>query len=144
MPRQRLTHCLPRLIPSKDTKTTLSLCWGFTKRSYLWTGALNFFYIIAPCGYRTSNHKFHMTAVTAHSNDLMPHRLNQRFCEMTIKGVCWSAMQSVRPAVWRMLLSQCWRQSESQAKGSLLCLSHDPVWPARDFCLAHGATWRNK
>lgn len=61
--------------------------------------ALNFFYILAPCGYHTPNHKFLMTAVTAHSNDLMPHRLNQRFCEMTIKGVCWSCMQSVGAAV---------------------------------------------
>lgn len=60
------------------------------------TRALNFFYIIAPCGYHTPNRKFLITAVTGHSNDLMPHRLNQRFCEMTIKGVCWSAMQSVR------------------------------------------------
>ena len=31
--------------------------------------ALNFFYIIAPCGYHTPNHKFLMTAVTSHSAD---------------------------------------------------------------------------
>lgn len=117
-----------------------SLCmhWGFRRRSYLWISSIS----LKPCGYHTPNHKFLMTAVSAHSNDLMPCRLNQRFCELTIKGDCWSAMQPVGAAVWRMLLSQCWRQSESQAKGNLLCLSHDPIWPRRAFSLAFGFSCR--
>lgn len=37
---------------------------------------LNFFYVIAPCGYHTSNHKFLAAAVTAHSKDLMHSPIN--------------------------------------------------------------------
>lgn len=92
------------------------------------TGALNCVYITAPCGHRTPNHKFLMTPVTVHANDPTPHRLNQCFCEVIIKGVCWAAEQFAGLVVGRMLLSQSW----PEAKGSPLCLSHDPLWPMWD------------
>lgn len=56
-------------------------------------GALNFFYTIAPYLYQTPNQEFLITAVTTHANDVMLCWLNQLFCEVTIKGIRWSAAQ---------------------------------------------------
>lgn len=130
-------HGEARLIVFMDSSLpeaqALPLCCGVYKEVISLNGGLNFFYITAPFGYHTQNHKFLLTPVTAHSNDLMPHRLNQCFCVMTIKGVCWSAVQSVRAVVWKLLLSQWGRERESQAEGTLLCSSHDPIWPVGVF-----------
>lgn len=74
------------------------------------------FISLHPVGITLQNRKFLITAVTAHSNDLMPHRLNQCFCLMTIKGACWSDMEAFGAVgFWRML-SQCWAQSKSRDK----------------------------
>lgn len=65
-----------------------SFCVEGFEEGHISDRSSEFLYIIAPCGYHPPNREFLMTAVTAHSNDLMPPRLNQCFCEMTIKGVC--------------------------------------------------------
>lgn len=114
---------------SAGTKTTLFHWWGLRRRSYFWPWIS--FIPLHPMGLALSVVKFLTNRVTAHFCDLMLDRLNQ--CEMTIKGLCWSATLYVWAAVSNLLLSQCQRQNESQCKGSL-CAS--PMSP----CGSEGAS----
>lgn len=50
MPCQRLSHCLHRLIPSPNTKSTFFLCAGFSGRSHLWTRPWISFILLHPVG----------------------------------------------------------------------------------------------
>lgn len=108
---------------------------------------LNFFYVIAPCGYHTSNHRIPYDcshgsfrwpdASQIKSTLLWDDNKRSLLISHASRAVCGAAVR-------RTLLSQWWSQRHSQAKGSLLCLSHDPVWPVRAFSLAHGDTGRSE
>lgn len=104
-PKCHVKACLIVFLESslqEDTKTTLFHWWGLRRRSYLcpWISFIS----PHPVGIALSVTKFLTNAVTAHFCDLTPDRLNQRFCEMTIKGLCWSAMSYVGAASLKLLV----------------------------------------
>lgn len=81
--------------PKKQGTQSFSILSVYKKVRSL-NGALNFFYTISPYGYHTPNQEFLISAVTTHADDVMLCRLNQLFCEKTIKGIRWSAAQSFK------------------------------------------------
>ena len=85
------------------------------------------FSVIPPCGHYMNS----PWSMSPHIPSSMLPRLNQRFCEVTIKGVCWKA---VCWAVGDQFLSWwCWQFAG--LKRNLLCS------PLVSGSSAHGAAW---
>lgn len=112
MPCWSLSHCLHKLIPSQETKTTVLVILRVRGRSCRWTERLILvlFILLHPVGITLHiTNSLWLQSLLVH-NELLPPTLNQRFCEVTIKGACWLDMQFVESGVWK-LWSRCQPQS---------------------------------